>query len=91
MSTPKRRPGTAGRAAGRGRQGDGADGRDRTACPSGPRELEGESWAHRYHDAVDWALRLRDALEACRRALETAGSEYEPDAGWDRLLDLPEL
>jgi hypothetical protein len=50
-----------------------------------------ESWAPRYHDAVDWALRLREALRDCRVALEAAGSGYEPPAGWDLLLDLPDL
>lgn len=55
------------------------------------RRSEVERWSHRYHDAVDWALCLRDALEACREELEAAGSSYQPPAGWDLLLQLPEL
>lgn len=52
---------------------------------------EAERWAHRCHEAVDWALRLRAALEGCREALGQAGSDYEPPAGWDVVLGLPEL
>lgn len=54
-------------------------------------QSEAERWSHRYQCAVDWALRLRDALEECRQELEAAGSGYQPPAGWDLLLTLPEL
>lgn len=46
-------------------------------------------WVSRYRDAVDWAIRLQDALRGCREALREAGSDYEPSAGWDGLLTLP--
>jgi hypothetical protein len=42
-------------------------------------------------EAEFWALRLREALDECREVLQTAGSCYEPAAGWDLLLNLPEL
>ena len=54
-------------------------------------QREAERWSHRYHNAVNWAVRLHAALEGCREALEAAGSSYEPPAGWDLLLTLPEL
>lgn len=55
------------------------------------KQSEVERWSQRYQGAVAWALRLHEALDGCRRALEAAGSAYEPPAGWDLLLEIPLL